>query len=94
MSKATATAVYAGAWFSWLLDFVGWVILLSGLAAMQEVRIFSRKFPPREVPFSNLFLSLLFSLVVAQMLIFYSLEALLLTTVLFHVMSSSAILGG
>jgi hypothetical protein len=94
MSKATATAVYAGAWFSWLLDFVGWVILLSGLAAMQEVMIFPQKISHPRGAISKLFLSFFFSLVVAQMLIYYSLEALLLTTVPFPVMSSSAILGG
>jgi hypothetical protein len=40
MGKAASTVVYAGAWFSWLLDCIGWIILLSGLSAMQQVRTF------------------------------------------------------
>ena len=29
-------AVHAGAWMCWFLDFCGWVILLSGVSAMQQ----------------------------------------------------------
>jgi hypothetical protein len=38
MGKAGSTAVKAGAWFAWLLDLIGWIILLAGVSAMQSVR--------------------------------------------------------
>jgi hypothetical protein len=44
MGKAGSTVVYAGAWFAWLLDFIGWVILLAGVSAMQSVRETNIKF--------------------------------------------------
>lgn len=45
MGKAASAAVNAGGWFAWVLDFCGWVILLSGVSAMQKVgpmRCFSK----------------------------------------------------
>lgn len=35
--KAFEGAMIAGAWVSLVLDFVGWVLLLSGVSAMQQV---------------------------------------------------------
>jgi len=41
MGKAGSTALKVGAWFAWVLDLIGWIILLSGVSAMQSVRAFA-----------------------------------------------------